>query len=106
MTREQAIAYALESSGASGDPRAEQNPPAAPSRSGQTASQSLPDPLTTRELQILRMIADGLNTREIADGLVIGVGTVRWYVKQIYSKLNAHSRVEAVARARSLGLLP
>jgi predicted ATPase/DNA-binding CsgD family transcriptional regulator len=61
--------------------------------------------LTEREREILRLIADGLNSREVAEQLVLSVGTVRWYLKQIYSKLDAHSRSEAIAHARELGLL-
>jgi non-specific serine/threonine protein kinase len=63
------------------------------------------DPLTDRELEILRLLADGLSNREIAQKLVITYGTVKWYNKQIYSKLGVHSRGEAVARAREAGQL-
>ncbi len=58
-----------------------------------------------RELEILRLMTEELNSREMADRLVIGVETVRWYIKQIYSKLDVHSRAEALARAHRLGLL-
>ncbi len=66
---------------------------------------TLLDPLSERELQILRLLAVGLSTREIADELVIAVGTVRTHVKSIYGKLDAHNRVQAVERARALNLL-
>jgi predicted ATPase/DNA-binding CsgD family transcriptional regulator len=62
------------------------------------------DPLTERELEILRLIADGLSDREIAQKLVISLGTVKWYNKQIYSKMGVHSRTQAVAQAREAGL--
>ena len=65
----------------------------------------LADPLTERELEILRLVADGLNSREIAQSLVLSVGTIRWYIKQIYSKLDAHSRAQVLARAREMKLL-
>jgi LuxR family maltose regulon positive regulatory protein len=58
------------------------------------------DPLSERELEILRLIAAGLSTREIANELVIVEGTVRNHIKHIYSKLDAHSRLQAVERAR------
>lgn len=62
-------------------------------------------PLTERELDILKLIVEGLSNPEIADHLVIGVETVRWHTKQIYSKLDVHSRTQAVHRAYELGLL-
>ena len=58
-----------------------------------------------RELEILRLIADGLTNQEISEQLFIAVTTVRWYNKNIYSKLGVHSRTLAVAHARELGLL-
>src|SRR5690606_39099988 len=61
--------------------------------------------LTERELEILRLVADGLTNQQIAEQLVITVGTVRWYTKQIFSKLNVHNRTHAVAQARALGIL-
>ncbi len=79
--------------------------------SGTTAQISSPlaavliDPLSEREREILRLIAAGLSTHEIADELVIVVGTVRNHIKHIYSKLDAHSRLQAVERARTLNLL-
>ena len=60
---------------------------------------------TTRERDILRLMADGLNNREIAARLVLAQGTVKWYVKQIYGKLATHSREDALARAQESGLL-
>ncbi len=66
--------------------------------------QPLIDPLTERELDILRCIVRGLDNAEIAEALVVAASTVKWYVKQIYSKLDAHSREEAVERAQTLGL--
>ncbi len=61
--------------------------------------------LTDRELEILHLITDGLNSREVAQRLVLSVGTIRWYLKIIYDKLDVHSRSEAIARAKSLNLL-
>ncbi|MEM7343199.1 MAG: LuxR C-terminal-related transcriptional regulator [Chloroflexota bacterium] len=61
--------------------------------------------LTKRELQTLRLLATELSPTEIASEMVVSVSTVRSYTKAVYSKLNAHSRVEAIHRARELGLL-
>jgi len=61
-------------------------------------------PLTDREMEILRLISRGLSNREIASELVLTSGTVKWYNKQIYSKLGVHSRTQAVAQAKKAGL--
>ena len=61
--------------------------------------------LTVRELEVLGLIAAGLTNRQIAEKLVISVGTVKSYTAQIYGKLNVNSRTQAVARARELTLL-
>jgi LuxR family maltose regulon positive regulatory protein len=63
------------------------------------------DPLTDRELDVLRLLPTDLSTAQIADQLVSSYHTVRTHLKHIYSKLDAHSRHEAVTRARDLGLL-
>jgi LuxR family maltose regulon positive regulatory protein len=67
-------------------------------------SQVLVEPLSKRELQVLRLMAAGLSSLEIAEELVIAVSTVRSHIKNIYGKLNVHSRYEAVERARQLQL--
>lgn len=61
--------------------------------------------LTQRELEVLRLIGDGLSNQAIADRLVLSHGTIRWYTQQIYGKLGVQSRTQALARARSLQLL-
>ncbi len=61
--------------------------------------------LSKRELEVLRLIAAGLSNREIAQELVITVGTVKRHVHHIYGKLEVHSRTQALAKARELGLL-
>ena len=63
------------------------------------------EPLTRRELEVLRLLATSLPTAEIAIELFITVNTLRTHTKNIYGKLDVHSRREAVARAQELGLL-
>ncbi len=58
-----------------------------------------------KEITILRWISNGWSNREIADELIISMNTVRWYNKQIYSKLGVHSRTKAAALAQEMGLL-
>src|SRR5260221_11550295 len=67
--------------------------------------QPLEDQLTQRELEILHLITDGLSNQDIAERLVLTLGTVKWYLKQIYSKLQVSSRTQAVAAAPASGLL-
>jgi predicted ATPase/DNA-binding CsgD family transcriptional regulator len=61
--------------------------------------------LKSREIEILRLMSDDLTNREIGERLYIGLETVRWYAKQIYSKLHVSGRDEAVEKARLLHLL-
>ena len=63
------------------------------------------EPLTPREQEILRLLARGARTRQIAGMLHIATNTVRSHVQALLSKLGAHSRLEAVAIARRRGLL-
>jgi predicted ATPase/DNA-binding CsgD family transcriptional regulator/Tfp pilus assembly protein PilF len=73
-----------------------------------TAVQSesqLIDPLTEREIEILRCLSEGFSNQSIAEQLVLSLGTVKWYTSQIYGKLQVGSRTQAVARARQLGIL-
>ena len=71
----------------------------------QPAAQPLVEPLSERELEVLDLIAAGLTNREIAKRLFIAHGTVKRHINNIYSKLQARHRTEAIARARDLGLL-
>jgi LuxR family maltose regulon positive regulatory protein len=63
------------------------------------------DPLSERELEVLRLLTTSLTQREIAEQLFISINTLRSHVKRIYSKLNVHSRMAAVRRAQNLDLL-
>lgn len=67
---------------------------------------ALVEPLTPRELQVLRMLADGLGNKEIANRLGISDHTAKFHVTQILGKLGAGSRTEAVAIAIRRGLVP
>jgi LuxR family maltose regulon positive regulatory protein len=69
------------------------------------AGSPLVEPLTQRELEVLRLIVDGLKNQEIADRLVISVATVKRHVTNIYGKLGVSRRVQAVAQAQELNLL-
>ena len=69
------------------------------------ASQPLIEPLSQRELEVLRLFKTELSGPEIARELVIGLSTVRTHTKSIYSKLNVNSRRAAVKRAIELGLI-
>jgi len=69
------------------------------------AADPLDEPLSGGELKVLGYLPSNLSTPEIAGELYLSVNTVRTHIRHIYSKLAAHTRSEAVARARSLGLL-
>lgn len=66
---------------------------------------SLPEPLTSREVDVLELMAAGLTNREIAEVLVISPETVKKHTGNIYGKLGVTNRTEAAARARELDLL-
>ena len=65
----------------------------------------LRDPLSDAELRVVRYLPSNLKASEIAAELFVSANTVRTHLRHIYAKLDAHSRSEAVARARQLGLL-
>ncbi len=69
------------------------------------AFQPLIEPLSERELEVLRLIAHGLSNQEITQKLFVALSTVKGHNLRIFTKLQAKSRTEAVARARELGLL-
>jgi LuxR family maltose regulon positive regulatory protein len=68
-------------------------------------AEGLVEPLSARELEVLRLLADGLSNQEIAQELVIAVGTVKNHLKNVYGKLGVHSRTQAVVRGREVELL-
>jgi LuxR family transcriptional regulator, maltose regulon positive regulatory protein len=72
---------------------------------GKTAVPGLVEPLSEREMEVLKLLAQGYSDKEIAGALFIAPETVHKHLKNIYGKLDVHRRTEAVARARELGLL-
>jgi DNA-binding NarL/FixJ family response regulator len=69
------------------------------------AGAGLPEPLSEREIEILRLLAVGLTNRRIAERLNLAEGTVKNYVTNILGKLGARDRTQAAIRARELGLI-
>jgi predicted ATPase/DNA-binding CsgD family transcriptional regulator len=67
--------------------------------------QTLFEPLSRREREILALLCENLRDQEIADRLFVALSTVKWYNRQIFNKLGVENRREAVKRARALGLL-
>lgn len=77
-----------------------------PRRGGKTVGvPPLVEPLTARELEVLRLIAEGDSNQAIAEKLVITVSAVKKHTGNIYGKLAVGSRTQAISRARQLGLL-
>jgi ATP/maltotriose-dependent transcriptional regulator MalT len=72
---------------------------------GEPDPQPLPEPLSGRELEVLRLMALGRTNAEISRELYVAVGTVKAHANNIYRKLDATNRSEAVSKARSLNLL-
>jgi LuxR family maltose regulon positive regulatory protein len=66
---------------------------------------TLVEPLSDRELEILRLIAAGLSNQEIADTLIVSINTVKTHVRRMYGKLSVSNRLQAVERARELDIL-
>ncbi len=66
----------------------------------------LVDPLSSREIEILRLVSTGLSNKEIADKLVIAEGTVKNHLTNILAKLSAKDRMQAVIKGRDLGIIP
>jgi LuxR family maltose regulon positive regulatory protein len=85
------------------------NPEApAPAKGGGTTAPgagALVEPLSTRELEVLRLIDAGLSNQQIADKLSVAPSTVKTHINNIYGKLGVQTRVQAVTRARELNLL-
>ena len=72
----------------------------------QTPEPDLIEPLSEREIEVLQLIAEGLTNRQIASRLFLSLNTVKAHTRNIYGKLNVHSRTQAIARSQALGILP
>jgi LuxR family maltose regulon positive regulatory protein len=72
-----------------------------------TYSESAPpiEPLSEREVEVLRLIVAGYSNEEIANTLTLAMSTVKWYVNTLYSKLHVKTRSQAIARVHELKLL-
>ena len=64
-----------------------------------------PELLNEREREIVQRLATGLSDQQIADELFLSLNTVKWYNRQIYSKLGVRSRTQTIARVQDLGML-
>ena len=73
---------------------------------GEEPTSALLEPLSERELEVLRLLEQGASNQEIAQGLVLALSTVKSHVRTVLAKLEASNRTQAVKRARILGLLP
>lgn len=62
--------------------------------------------LTNRELEIVKLIAEGISNKEIAEQLVIAEGTVKNHISKILEKLQVNDRLQAILKARTLGIIP
>ncbi len=69
------------------------------------APPAMPEPLTEREMEVLRLLAKGRQNKEIASDLVISERTVKFHVSAILAKLGVGNRTEAVGKASQLGLI-
>lgn len=65
----------------------------------------LPDPLSPREVEIIRLVATGASNKEIAEKLVISEGTVKNHLSSILSKMSVRDRMQAVLKAKELGII-
>jgi LuxR family maltose regulon positive regulatory protein len=70
------------------------------------AAKGLVEPLSDRELDVLRLLADGRTNQEIAQALCVSVNTVKTHLKNVYGKLGVNNRREAIAKAKKLDLVP
>ncbi len=79
--------------------------PTAPQRTRRFVGGDLLDPLTSREVEILQLMAQGYSNRIIAEKLYVSVNTIKTHVSNLFGKLDAANRVEALARAREANVL-
>ena len=72
---------------------------------GETSSEVLPEPLSQREIELLRLIASGLSNKEIGETLFITEGTVKNHITHILGKLSVRDRTQAAMKAKEFGLI-
>ena len=75
------------------------------SATGPTLASKSSGILSARELEVLRLLANGASSKEVAGDLFISLGTAKKHIKNIYRKLDVHKQTSAVARAQELGLI-
>jgi LuxR family maltose regulon positive regulatory protein len=75
------------------------------SQASTVKTQLLPEPLSEREIEVLRLMAEGCKYQEIAERLFISINTVRHHTRNVYSKLGANNRTQAIGRAKELNIL-
>jgi LuxR family maltose regulon positive regulatory protein len=80
-------------------------PESANPQTTQDIKSELVEPLSEREIEVLQLIAEGLTNQEIASWLYLAPSTVKVHTRNIYGKLGAHHRADAVAKARAFGIL-
>jgi ATP/maltotriose-dependent transcriptional regulator MalT len=80
-------------------------PAAAPPGNAAAPAPAPTEPLTEREREVLRLIAEGLPNQQIADTLFLSLNTVKWHAGHILGKLGVANRTQAIARARALRLM-
>jgi LuxR family maltose regulon positive regulatory protein len=68
-------------------------------------TQMLVEPLSEREIEVLRLMAEGYKYKEIAEKMVVSINTVRFHTRNLYGKLNVNNRTQAIGRAKELNLL-
>jgi LuxR family maltose regulon positive regulatory protein len=73
--------------------------------SGAKLTEPLIEPLSERELEVLRYLNTNLSTPEIAREMILAPSTIRTHVRNIYAKLGAHNRIEAIQKAKDLDLI-
>jgi LuxR family maltose regulon positive regulatory protein len=89
----------------SGSWNAERSKSSDPNLAAKVKSAALVEPLSDRELDVLRLMAEGLKYKEVADRLCISLNTVRSHTKSIYGKLNVRNRTQAIEKVRQLRIL-
>ncbi len=87
------------------DPKAEGTPSTKIGFTKEFANQSLSEPLTVRELEVLTLLTSGLSNQEICDTLFLSLSTVKGYNQNIFGKLQVNRRTQAVLKAKELDLV-